>query len=174
VNSLVEALSSDTAPWWAVPLSMILGILLGVFAVRRGRSASTPEPARTTTSDPQARATYVRFLAAADRAHNSIVEVDHAVLAEADLEESLESDDPQLKALARSIVEMDSIANELRICSPGPVVDATVALFGFVTDSTIDGVTDQDSFRIRYNDKKSALIGAIRESLGEQPLTPAR
>ncbi|WP_027502902.1 hypothetical protein [Rhodococcus sp. UNC363MFTsu5.1] len=174
MNSLVEALSSDTAPWWAVPLSMIVGILLGVFAVRRGRSSPTPEPARAIASDPQARSTYVRFLAAADRAHNSIVEVDHAVLAEADLEESLESDDPKLKALARSIVEMDAMANELRICAPGPVVGATVALFGFVTDSTIDGVTDQDAFRTRYNDKKAALIGAIRESLGEQPLTPAR
>ncbi|MFC7447096.1 hypothetical protein [Rhodococcus daqingensis] len=174
MNSLVEALSSDAAPWWAVPVSMIVGILLGVFAVRRGRTAPAAESVRTVPTDPQARSTYVRFLAAADRAHNSIVEVDHAVLAEADLEESLDADDPKLKALARSIVEMDAMANELRICAPGPVVGATVALFGFITDSTIDGITDQDAFRNRYNDKKADLIGAIRESLGEQPLTSAR
>lgn len=172
MNSLVEALSSDAAPWWAVPVSMIVGILLGVFAVRRGRPAA--QPVRAVPTDPQIKSTYVRFLAAADRAHNSIVEVDHGVLADADLEESLESDDPKLKALATSIVEMDAMANELRICAPGPVVGATVSLFGFVTDSTIDGVTDRDAFRARYNDKKSALIGAIRESLGEQKLTSRR
>lgn len=168
MNSLVDALSSGTAPWWAVPVSMVVGVLLGVFAVRRGRPATVAAP---TAPDPQVRSIYVRFLAATDRAHNAVVDVDSRVLAEADLVHALESDDPSLRALAQAIVELDELVNELRILAPAGVVDSAVTFFGFVTDSTIDGVHDCDEFRDRYTARKSALVDAIRDSHGERRLT---
>ncbi|MFC4605713.1 hypothetical protein [Rhodococcus kronopolitis] len=168
MNSLVDALSSGTAPWWAVPVSMAVGVLLGVFAVRRGRPAPAAAP---TAPDPQVRSIYVRFLAATDRAHNAVVDVDSDVLAAADLVHAVESEDPQLRALARAIVELDELVNELRILAPAPVVDSAITFFGFVTDSTIDGVQDCDEFRIRYTDHKSALVDAIRDSHGQHRLT---
>ncbi|MFF0815494.1 hypothetical protein ACFYVR_10130 [Rhodococcus sp. NPDC003318] len=168
MDSLLDALTDQGAPWWAVPIAMIVGVLLGVFAVRRGRPAPTPV---TAPADPQVRAIYVRFLAATDTAHNSIVDVDGDVLAEADLEQALESDDPKLRALARSIVDLDAMVNELRLLAPAPVVDSAVDFFRFVTDSTIDGVHDCDDFRVRYNAHKSAFVDAVRDAHGERRLS---
>ncbi|TQF65606.1 hypothetical protein FK531_21150 [Rhodococcus spelaei] len=169
MDSLVDALSTQAAPWWAVPLSMIVGVLLGVFAVRRGRVA--PAAAGAAPADPQVRSIYVRFLAATDTAHNSIVAVDSQVLADADLEQALESADPNLRSLARAIVDLDGMVNELRILAPAPVVDSAVEFFGFVTDSTMDGVHDCDDFRARYTARKSAFVDAVRDAHGERRLS---
>ncbi|MFC9786163.1 hypothetical protein [Rhodococcus sp. NPDC127528] len=168
MDSLVDALSSQAAPWWAVPVSMVVGVLLGVFATRRGRVAPAHAPAAP--ADPQVRSIYVRFLAATDTAHNSIVAVDSHVLAEADLEQALESEDPHLRSLAQSIVDLDGMVNELRILAPAPVVDSAVEFFGFVTDSTMDGVHDCDDFRARYTARKSTLVDAIRDSHGQHKI----
>lgn len=168
MDSLLDALTDPAAPWWAVPVAMIVGVLLGVFAVRRGRPAPTPVAA--TPSDPQVRAVYVRFLAATDTAHNSIVDIDGDVLAEADLEEALASDDPKLRALATSIVDLDAMVNELRLLAPAGVVDSAVDFFRFVTDATIDGVHDCDDFRSRYTARKSAFVDAVRDAHGERRL----
>ncbi|GAA4477670.1 hypothetical protein GCM10023094_20300 [Rhodococcus olei] len=164
MNSLLDTFSSPAAPWWAVPVSLIVGLLLGVLAVRRGRpSAASAAPS---TADPQIRAVYVRFLAATDTAHNSLVDIDGDVLAAADLEHAVESDDPTLRALARSIVDLDGMVNELRLLAPAPVVDAAVDFFRFVTESTMDGVHDHDDFRARYNARKSAFVDAVRDAHG--------
>ncbi|MGW0045517.1 hypothetical protein [Rhodococcus sp. NPDC003348] len=168
MNSLLDTLSSQAAPWWAVPVSLIVGVLLGVFAVRRGRHTPAPTPAAP--ADPQVRAVYIRFLGAGDTAHNSIVDVDGDVLADADLELALESDDPKLRALARSIVDLDGMVNELRLLAPAPVVDAATDYFRFVTESTMDGVHDCDDFRARYNARKSAFVDAVRDAHGERRL----
>ncbi len=168
MNSLLDALSSQAAPWWAVPVSMVAGVLLGVFAVRRGRDRTTP-PAPPV--DPTVRAIYVRFLAATDTAHNSIVDIDGDVLATADLEHALDSADPKLRSLARSIVDLDGMVNELRLLAPTPVVDAAVDFFRFVTESTMDGVHDHDDLRARHNARKTAFVDAVREAHGDQPLS---
>lgn len=167
MNSLLDTLGAQAAPWWAVPVSMLVGVLLGVFAVRRGRTPATAPAAR---ADPQVRAVYIRFLGAGDTAHNSIVDVDGDVLAEADLVHALDSADPQLRALARAIVDLDGMVNELRLLAPAPVVDAATDFFRFVTESTMDGVHDCDDFRARYNARKSAFVDAVREAHGERRL----
>ncbi|MFD4292001.1 hypothetical protein ACFWPA_04850 [Rhodococcus sp. NPDC058505] len=167
MDSVIDTFSSQAAPWWAVPVSMIIGMLLGVFAVRRGRPAPTPA-ARTAPHDPQVRAIYVRFLAATDTAHNSIVEIDGDTLAEADLERALESSDPKLRALARAIVDLDGMVNELRLLAPTAVVDAATDHFRFLTESTMDGVHDCDDFRASYNARKSTFVAAVRDAHGER------
>ncbi|EME21423.1 hypothetical protein [Rhodococcus triatomae] len=168
MDSLVDTLSSQAAPWWAVPVSMIVGVLLGVFAVRRGRPA--PVPATVTPTDPSVRAIYVRFLAATDTAHNAVVTVDPDVLAEADLAQALDSDDPDLRALARSIVDLDAMVNELRLLAPTSVVTASTDFFRFLTEATMDGVHDGDALRAEYDSHKSTFVDAVRAADGERRL----
>lgn len=160
MNSLIDTVNTQTAPWWAVPASMVVGVLLGVFAVRRGRHhAAPPTPP---APDPQIRAIYVRFLAATDTAHNSMVDIDGDLLAGADLECAVHSDDPKLRSLARSIVDLDGMVNELRLLAPDAVVAAAVDFFRFVTESSMDGVQDHDGLRARHNARKTAFVDAVR------------
>ncbi len=168
MDSLLDTLSSQAAPWWAVPVSMIVGVLLGVFAVRRGRPA--PAAVAAPPPDPSVRAVYVRFLSATDTAHNAVVSVDPDVLAEADLAQALDSGDPDLRALARSIVDLDAMVNELRLLAPTSVVDAATDFFHFLTETTMDGVHDCDGLRVRYDSHKSTFVGAVRASDGERRL----
>jgi hypothetical protein len=164
VDSLVDTLASPSAPWWAVPVSMIVGVLLGVFAVRRGRPTSAPPV--VTPPDPTVRAIYVRFLSATDTAHNAAVSVDPDVLADADLAEALDSGDPDLRALAGSIVDLDVAVNELRLLAPTSVVHAATDFFRFLTEASMDGIHDCDDFRVRYDAHKSEFVDAVRAADG--------
>ncbi|MFD1811666.1 hypothetical protein [Rhodococcus gannanensis] len=164
MDSLLDTLSSPSAPWWAVPVSMIVGVLLGVFAVRRGRPA--PAPVAAAPLDPSVRALYVRFVSATDIAHNAAVSVDPDVLADADLAEALDSGDPDLRALAGSIVDLDVMVNELRLLAPTSVVNAATDFFRLVTEATMDGIHDCDDFRVRYDAHKSEFVDAVRAADG--------
>ncbi|MDG3017232.1 hypothetical protein [Speluncibacter jeojiensis] len=166
MGTLTDFLSTGTVPWWAVPVAVFIGVLLGVAGVRWRRKPVVPVAETASWWRPELRAVCVRFLGAADRAHNAIVEVDPDVLAEADLEDAVRSDDAALRALAESILELDRTVNELRLVAPGRVLDAATAFFGFLTAATIDGVPDQEQFRLRYREHKRDLVSATRDSLG--------
>ncbi|WP_432793922.1 hypothetical protein [Rhodococcus ruber] len=162
METLTDLLTSGAAPWWAVPVGLAAGVLLGVFATRIGarpsrRAATVAAPLRAAD-----RALQVRFLHAADSVYNHLFEADHSALAEADLAEALQSDDLHLRSVARGIVDLDAIVNEMRLSAPEPVLAAAVALFGYLTAVSSDGTDDLDEFRDRYLARKSAFVDAVR------------
>lgn len=166
MGTLTDFLSTGAVPWWTVPVAVFLGVLLGVAGVRLRRKPDVPVDESSSWWRPELRAVCVRFLGAADRAHNAIAEVDQDVLAEADLADAVRSDDAALRALAESILELDRTVNELRLVAPGRVLDVGAAFFEFLTAATIDGVQDQEHFRLRYREHKRDLVNATRDSLG--------
>ncbi|QBJ97905.1 hypothetical protein ERC79_19615 [Rhodococcus sp. ABRD24] len=164
MDTLPELLTSTTAPWWAVPAAMAIGLLLGALAVRIG--TRRPRSVDIASWQPELREIYVRYLGAADAVHNSFVEVDQAVLADSDLEKALASEDPILRTLAEGIVDLDGMVNELRILAPTAVLDPAGALFDFLTAQVADGTDDIDGFRAAYRTGKAKLVDAVRVTFG--------
>ncbi|MGV9736949.1 hypothetical protein ACWDT5_22950 [Rhodococcus aetherivorans] len=162
METLTDLLTSGAAPWWAVPVGLTAGVLLGVLATRIGARPPRRNAAVTAPLRAADRALQVRFLHAADSVYNHLFEADHSALAEADLTEALQSDDLHLRSVARGIVDLDAIVNEMRLSAPDPVLAAAVALFGYLTAVSSDGTDDLDEFRDRYLTRKSAFVDAVR------------
>jgi hypothetical protein len=161
MESLSDLFSSGAAPWWAAPAALVVGVILGVFATRAGRKTARPQanaPALRTTD----RVLHVRFLNTADTVHNHLFELDRSVLADVELDEALHSDDRHLRAIARGIVDLDAIVNEMRLTAPDPVLAAAESTFGFLTAATSDGTDDLDAFRDRYVTQKRRFVDAVR------------
>lgn len=170
MESLSDLLTAGAAPWWAPPAALIVGVLLGVVATRAGRKSEhhpTPAPALRATD----RALHVRFLHTADTVHNHLFESDRSALAGVDLDDALHCDDPHLRAIARGIVDLDAIVNEMRLTAPGPVLAAAESTFGFLTASSSDGTDDIDTFRDRYVTEKRRFVDAVRAA--HPPAAPA-
>lgn len=161
MESLSDLFTAGTAPWWAAPVALVVGVVLGIVATRAGRrSARQPAPAPTLRASD--RALHVRFLHTADTVHNHLFELDRSALADVELAEALHSDDPHLRAIARGIVDLDAIVNEMRLTAPDPVLAAAESAFAFLTASSSDGTDDPDAFRDRYVTEKRRFVDAVR------------
>lgn len=161
MESLSDLFTAGTAPWWAAPVALVVGVVLGIVATRAGRR-SARQPAPTPTLRASDRALHVRFLHTADTVHNHLFELDRSALADVELAEALHSDDPHLRAIARGIVDLDAIVNEMRLTAPDPVLAAAESAFAFLTASSSDGTDDPDAFRDRYVTEKRRFVDAVR------------
>lgn len=161
MESWSDLFTAGTAPWWAAPAALVVGVVLGVLATRAGRrSARQPTPAPVLRATD--RALHVRFLHTADTVHNHLFELDRSALADVELDEALHSGDPHLRAIARGIVDLDAIVNEMRLTAPDPVLAAAESTFGFLTAASSDGTDDLDVFRDRYVTEKRRFVDAVR------------
>ncbi|MBH0118202.1 hypothetical protein ACWDUD_15395 [Rhodococcus sp. NPDC003382] len=163
MESLSDLFSAGTAPWWAAPVALVVGVVLGVVAARGGRKA-TRQPAPAPVLRATDRALHVRFLQVADNVHNHLFELDRSELADVELDEALQSEDPRLRAIARGIVDLDAIVNEMRLTAPDPVLAAAESAFAFLTAASSDGIDDQDGFRDRYVTEKRRFVDAVRST----------
>lgn len=168
MNSLVTLLNTNTTLWAGALLGILIGALVGIAATmalsRRGRGRG-PSPAKATAPDPGLRESYLAFIEAADTGHNSLLAVDRKDLEDVELEDALESDDPGMRKLAQSILDLASLHNELRLSAPKDALARAEELFEFLTHSAMDGISDRDAFSERYQGHKSELIVSARKAL---------
>ena len=166
MTSLVNLLNTDTTLWAGALLGLVIGTLVGAFAtMAMSRRRQSPSPVGDSAPDPSLRESYLAFIEAADTAHNSLLAVDQGDLEDIELEDALDSDNPGMRRLAKSILSLASLHNDLRLSAPTQVLARAEALFEFLTHSAMDGVTNLDAFSERYQDRKSELIAAARKSL---------
>ncbi len=166
MDALTDLLQTSTTLWAGGVIGLVVGLVVGLLlgllvGVRRRRKDRAPEPPRPVAGADTA-GPVVRFVDAADTAHNALLAVDQKVLAEIDLEDALHSESPSLRRLAESIVTLAQIRNELRVRAPRKVLDAAESVFTHVTYSAMDGVDDGEAFSTGYQDRKTALIEAAR------------
>ena len=166
MTSLVTLLNTDTTLWAGALLGLVIGALVGGFAAwaLAGRRHSVA-PAVDSAPDTALLGSYMAFVEAADTGHNSLLAVDHEELADVELEDALESDNPGVRRLAQSILSLASLHNELRLSAPTQVLARAETLFEFLTHSAMDGVTNRDAFSEKYQGHKSEFIAAARKSL---------
>jgi len=170
MGALSDLLQTSTTLWAGgvigIAVGLIVGLLLGrLLGGRRRRGvAHDAPPQRRDRNDYAGPA--VRFLDAADTAHNTLLAVDQKELADTELEDALHSAQPTMRRLAEAIMTLAGIHNELRVRAPRPVLDEAESVFTHLTDSAMDGVSDDDAFSTTYQQRKSSLVDAVRAQSG--------
>ncbi|QDQ98562.1 hypothetical protein [Tomitella fengzijianii] len=170
MDALTDLLQTSTTLWAAgligIVVGLIVGVLLGLVLGRRRRRADRRAAGhgKTRSTNPGADVTgaTVRFIDAADTAHNALLAVDQKELADTELEDALQSGQPAMRRLAESIMTLAGIHNELRVRAPKAVLDAAESVFTHVTYSAMDGVADGEAFSATYQERKTALVDAAR------------
>ncbi|GAA4822572.1 hypothetical protein [Tomitella cavernea] len=170
MDALTDLLQTSTTLWAAgligIVVGLLVGILLGlVLGGRRRRTArGSAGHAKPGDANPGVDITgaTVRFIDAADTAHNTLLAVDQKELADTELEDALQSGQPAMRRLAESIMTLAGIHNELRVRAPEDVLAAAESVFTHVTYSAMDGVSDAEAFSATYQDRKTALVKAAR------------
>lgn len=166
MSSLGTLLNTSTTLWAGALIGVIVGALVGALATRvLTRRGSEPAPAAAPATDDQLRQDCLAFIETADTGHNSLLAVAHKDLEDIELEDALDSDNPDIRKLAKAILTMASLRNSLRLSAPTGVLSSADALFELLTHSAMDGVSDRDGFSAKYQDHKSALISAARKVL---------
>lgn len=175
MNSLVTLLNTDTTLWAGALIGIVLGALIGILLTwafsrdgrRRGEARGLRSGSAETSAAASAslRESYLAFIEAADTGHNSLLSVDRKDLEDVELEDALESDNPGMRKLAQSILDLASLHNGLRLTAPKDALARAEELFEFLTHSAMDGVSDRESFSEKYQGHKSELILAARKSL---------
>lgn len=174
MDALSDVLQTDTTLWAGGVIGIAVGLIVGLSAglligVTHRRRRTAPG-SRVDAADHRAAGSaasdaakpIVRFLGAADTAHNTLLAVDQTVLADTELETALHASDPSIRGLAEAITTLAEIHNEVRVRAGNGTVDAAGMLLRHLTDTAADGVDDPEQFSETYQKRKADLIDAVR------------